>query len=204
MVLKKTDIKTFYDEIQKYPHLCKGCGLCAGICPQNAITMYKNEYQEYLPLLDFDPCIACGKCISGCIGKTIPPLNVYSPLGNYRTIYLGHSTDKIIRMRGSSGGVVTALISWGLKNGFFSQAMIIGYKNNSVKPLPIHTKDPDEVLCNYGSKYISYPLCDQWKKISEKTAVTVLPCHASALKHASKNTGFFLVFFAPKERPLSL
>ena len=178
--------------------MCKACGLCAGICPQNALTMEKNEHQEYYPTLDFNKCTACGLCLSICIGRRIIPLKKQYPLGEFKKIYLGHSKNREIRLKGSSGGVVTTLIAWGLKIGIFSQALILGYKNNSIQPVPILTKDPDEVLFNYGSKYISYPLCNQYKEIDEKTAVTALPCHTAALKGISKDKSFIFGLFCSK------
>ncbi|MGA1871610.1 MAG: Coenzyme F420 hydrogenase/dehydrogenase, beta subunit C-terminal domain [bacterium] len=198
MRLYRKGIENHFYKIARYPYLCKGCGLCAGICTQNAITMHRNEYQEYVPLFDTNKCVACGQCLSACIGRSTRPLSSFSPLGNYRKLYLGHSVDNAIRSKGSSGGVITALISWGLKVGFFPQAMVLGYENDSISPTPIYTKDSWHVLNNNGSKYISYPLCDQLKKIREHTAITALPCYASALRNVLENKVFLFGLFCSK------
>ncbi len=53
---------------QKKPQLlwnrekCTGCGWCAGVCPQKAITM-----EQGVPVLDRDACIGCGKCVMECL-----------------------------------------------------------------------------------------------------------------------------------------
>ena len=53
---------------QKKPQLlwnrekCTGCGWCAGVCPQKAITM-----EQGVPALDRDACIGCGKCVMECL-----------------------------------------------------------------------------------------------------------------------------------------
>lgn len=53
---------------QKKPQLlwnrdkCTGCGWCAGMCPQKAITM-----EQGVPVLDRDRCIGCGKCVMECL-----------------------------------------------------------------------------------------------------------------------------------------
>jgi pyruvate formate lyase activating enzyme len=41
---------------------CIGCGRCAEICPQNAITMVDNH-----PVTDIEKCNLCGECIDVCL-----------------------------------------------------------------------------------------------------------------------------------------
>lgn len=43
------------------PEKCTGCGLCANICEEKAITM-----QEGVPVRDDSHCIYCGDCIKVC------------------------------------------------------------------------------------------------------------------------------------------
>lgn len=44
------------------PEKCKGCGLCAKICPAEAISGNKKEPHE----IDTSKCIKCGTCIEKC------------------------------------------------------------------------------------------------------------------------------------------
>lgn len=44
------------------PELCKGCGLCAKNCPQEAISGERKEPHE----INQDLCIKCGLCFEVC------------------------------------------------------------------------------------------------------------------------------------------
>lgn len=46
------------------------CGLCAGRCPNKAITMVKSDGDEFAhPVIDVERCIGCGKCEYYCPAK---------------------------------------------------------------------------------------------------------------------------------------
>jgi pyruvate formate lyase activating enzyme len=48
-------------EIAWFENLCAGCGRCAAVCPQGAVTM-----DEGRPLTDRRLCAACGECAAAC------------------------------------------------------------------------------------------------------------------------------------------
>jgi len=63
------ETQNFNKELQVDEPKCTGCGRCAAVCPQKAITINS----EGKSVTDRAKCITCGKCENAC-------------LGNYRTI----------------------------------------------------------------------------------------------------------------------
>ena len=49
---------------------CIGCGTCAKVCPESAITM-KNKKNKQVPVVDYDYCKGCGLCAAQCPVKAI-------------------------------------------------------------------------------------------------------------------------------------
>jgi len=45
---------------------CDQCGVCAEICPADAIREENGVY-----LIDKDPCFSCGYCVDGCPKKVM-------------------------------------------------------------------------------------------------------------------------------------
>lgn len=56
-------------------NLCKGCDLCAHVCPKNILELDKNRINAkgYNPMICFDieNCIACGMCAIMCPDSVI-------------------------------------------------------------------------------------------------------------------------------------
>ena len=49
---------------------CIGCGTCARVCPETAITMDKKMAKPK-PVTDYDYCKGCGICAAECPVKAI-------------------------------------------------------------------------------------------------------------------------------------
>ena len=63
------ETQSFEKELQVDVLKCTGCGRCAAVCPNGAITISP----EGKSVTDRDKCVVCGKCEAAC-------------LGNYRTV----------------------------------------------------------------------------------------------------------------------
>jgi 2-oxoglutarate ferredoxin oxidoreductase subunit delta len=58
-------------------NLCKGCGLCVSVCPQDTLSISRvSNTKGYFPALQFkqEACNACNKCATMCPEVAI---NVY-------------------------------------------------------------------------------------------------------------------------------
>jgi len=127
--------------------LCTGCGTCAGICPHEAIHMYRSNYEgRYLPKIEEQKCTYCGLCVKSCPGYSVDFKKINSKifgkqpedqqLGNYLRCYIGHSNDHDIRYNSSSGGIVSQLLIFALEKGIIDGALVARMK----KDAPLETE----------------------------------------------------------------
>ncbi len=50
-------------------YFCDGCGLCAEVCPVDAIII--QDYRAIVPSENFNLCYVCGSCMSVCMKDAI-------------------------------------------------------------------------------------------------------------------------------------
>lgn len=170
--------------------LCVGCGTCYSACPLKAITLTKNEI--FKPSIDLEKCNDCGLCKFACPGYHVDyklfareneKEEKYSPLiGRYTKVYLGHAKDRYVRHMGSSGGVITAVLMYALKNGIIDGALVV--HTSRLNPIATVARSPTELKQAQGSKYIPVPLNVGLRKIINTDghfAFVGLPCHLLGL-----------------------
>lgn len=166
-----------------YREYCTGCGLCCSCkftsfaCDQKGFPYPQNVSDEMKAFCD-------QVCPMGPKGVSMPVKGVW---GNYLELYAGHSSDKRIQKRASSGGVLTTLCSWLLERNRIDGVIQTTY--NPEKPtesITVCSHTVDEIVDRCGSRYsISSPLRNIKNLIEpgKKYAFVGKPCDVVALRN---------------------
>lgn len=183
--------------------LCIGCGICAGICPQNILKIQDNKYGEYIPF-EISNCISgCGLCLEVCpfsnnenetqIGKkiyrSIEGASNQPETGYYLEAYAGYSSE--FRQKSSSGGMATWLLTKLLREKIVDYVICPTPQKNPKKLFDFEIlNDENDIKNASGSVYYPVELSQVIKKILEipgRYVITGLPCFIKGLRLATQN-----------------
>lgn len=115
-------------------NLCISCGICAGICPTQAIESVYSDGM-YLPKINHEQCTNCGLCYKLCPGKSCDykelyaiagqdnPKNIFT--GNYEDVFVLQGKNKEWLKNSGSGGVVSELVHELLKDKQYDAAFLV-------------------------------------------------------------------------------
>ncbi|NYE58128.1 coenzyme F420 hydrogenase subunit beta [Carboxydothermus ferrireducens DSM 11255] len=155
-------------------------------------------YGEPMPVCR-DKCSECGICFRICPGSDVPLLELekhffgsnrnptLTDLGFYRGSYVGYAGEEIIRIKGASGGVVTALLVHALEKGIIDCAIVAGF--NKEKPWLTEAKlakSKKEIIDAAQSKYAVVPVNMLFREAvkagCQRVGIVGLPCHIHAVR----------------------
>jgi len=180
----------FFCDIERFPMLCQSCGMCENVCPVEAIKLSQNFATQFVPEYDEKKCIGCMKCVKACpVRKNMSEHK--SVMGPYIKVYLGKSMKESDVENGSSGGVITALLTYGLETKVFDEVLTVSNTGSVVTAKPVYTVNPGQ---ESGSKYVSEPLCTIYDSKKKNLAITALPCQAKAIRKQNDDNFIFGLF----------
>jgi len=169
-------------------NLCIGCGVCEAACQNEAIkVIFDVKSATPLPTINQEKCSKCQVCLNVCYGyKVDHELNFRifgilptSVVGNLKRCYIGYANDQALRHSSTSGGVVTALLTYALEQGLIEGAIVTKMEaGNPPKAKAFVATTIDEICSAAGSKYcpVSIGECLRTLKDGKKYAVVGLPC----------------------------
>jgi len=183
--------------------LCIGCGLCAALCPQNALAMQWNRYGEYNPV-EISPCTTdCGLCLKVCpftdsgenedtIGKRlygeIPGIQHLPETGYYLASHVGYSEKH--RLTSASGGIATWLLEALLLEGIVDHAICVAPTGDPDGLFSFQVFDtPEEVRTGAGSAYYPVEMSEVIRHVlghPGRYVITGLPCFIKAIRLAQQ------------------
>ena len=128
--------------------LCTGCGTCVSLCSKDAIKITEDRDKSiYLPFVNNEKCIGCRICLQVCpqFYPNITKLyNYYTArsiidgkliLGKYLNCYIGYANDSNVRFNSASGGLITALLLFALRERIIDGAIVTRMsKENPLRP----------------------------------------------------------------------
>ena len=164
----------------KFEKYCTGCGLCQSL--NKAELSIDNK--GFSHPINYDSTFLMKVCpVSGLQSRRLSEKSIW---GRSQSVYLGWAKDNAIREKASSGGVLTTLALYLLKENIVDGIIQVhrdeecAYKNKTV----ISTT-PQEVLDGSGSRYsISHPL-DIIGKLdqSKKYCLIAKPCDITVIRN---------------------
>jgi len=164
-------------------HYCTGCGLCHSF-EKVDFSVDKKGYEWPEIVTEEQAEMMLKVCPSS--GIQLPFMDSSTIWGNYRSAYYGFATDKEIRKKASSGGILTALSIY-----LITENVVDGVIQTCADPQAPHktitvvNRDVKSVLKCMGSRYsISMPLYNIESLCEEnrKYAFIGKPCDVSALR----------------------
>ncbi|MFX0133250.1 MAG: Coenzyme F420 hydrogenase/dehydrogenase, beta subunit C-terminal domain [Candidatus Hodarchaeota archaeon] len=169
--------------------ICTKCSACVATC--DVLLWDPNTDRPKLS----GRCTGCGICYNQCPRTitTIPGL-----IGEYKAAFTAKSTNPEIK--GQDGGVVTALLLYGLDSKLFDGVVVtLKSKEEPWKPVPKYVTTKEELLESSGSIYCHsqtvIPLIEALRKDAHSIGFVGTPCNIDSVDKMQKSPFGLLKLF---------
>lgn len=167
--------------------LCTLCGACTSLCP------YLRSFEGRI--VNLNQCdLTEGRCFRYCPRTEVDLEDIHQKvfkhvykdieMGPFRRVLMSRAADKGFRDRAQSGGAVSILLDFALKQGIIDAA-ILTYRDENHHPEGRVAHNRDDVLACAGSSYVAGPTLEafnkgDWKE-NERIGIVGTPCQVLAL-----------------------
>jgi len=163
-------------ELADHGH-CTGCAACANGCPQDAISMARDQEGFAYPVIDPKRCIHCGRCTAVC------PVLRERETRSAPAAFAAWNRDDKIRRDSTSGGVFTALAEYVLESGGVVYGAALDGKQH-LRHIACFRKE--DLWRMRGAKYVQSDLDGVFREVKKHLAARMVlfsgtPCQVDGL-----------------------
>lgn len=217
--------KQMMNEVVAFGSCCE-CGTCVLVCPHNVIDYVEGKPKQVAKAsAAFDYCgisegIGCDVCAQVCPRLGVREFGLRDEVhpqapglyegvfGRYRRIVAARCTDPAILGRAQDGGVVTAILAHGLREGLFDGAVVSAADETTpAAPKPRVVTTPDEAIASAGSWYTYCPndlaLADAAEMGLRKICFVGVPCQVTPVRKIQHADTAFLHTPRKKEQHIA-
>ena len=171
---------------RKYIEYCTGCGLCKSVRDTHFFPDKKGFYRpENLSADDLkfceSVCPSSRKACKGYDGRI---------WGGFVDCVMGYSADKSIRHDASSGGALTSICLYLLRNHMVDAVIHVAENTDDpLESIAVISKTEEEIIGRAGSRYCSTNTLINIKELLQMDQKYVLvgkPCDITAIRNYSK------------------
>ncbi len=188
--------------------LCCSCGVCAGLCPTDALSMEIQENGDLAPCLDAERCShKCHLCLDVCPfseGVHNPRkrnLELYSDqpdakgnedIGWHTRSIVGFRRDEVLRKASASGGLATWCLETLLKKDIVTRVAVVRLAKNPDKGFFefCSASSVDDLRQSSGSIYHPVEISGIIEEINsnreERWAIVGVPCLCAAIRNSRR------------------
>ena len=207
--------KDMMNDVVDYGSCCE-CGTCVLVCPHNVIEYIDSKPKQTAKAsAAFDFCgisegIGCDVCAQVCPRLAPREFMIHEEVfgaqegrlynggfGRYQEIFVARAKDPRILENCQDGGVVTAMLVYGMEKGLFDGACVSAPDPDApCAPVPVCETTVEGVMGAAGSWYTyvanDLALAQAVEKGCEKVAFVGVPCQITPVRKGELKTTEFL------------